>query len=687
MRNTISVAAVSVNTTPMDIENNTANIIAAYKEAIRAGAVVVVTPELGITGYGMQDMFYVSSFMEKIPFVVKDLSKEVEEGTLLAVGFPLLTEGGQLYNAAALLGHNEVLGIVLKQHLARSGIHYEPRWFTPWPHGVTSSIDFAGEQVLAGDVVFEASGIRIGFEICEDSWVADRPGRSLCRRLADIILNPSASHFAIGKQAERVAFVTEGSRAFGTIYVYTNLLGCESGRAVYDGDMMIASAGKLVAMSERLSFAPYKVLVANCDLRAGRMLRRQSGMLLSDLALENDGVIFTGVTLKEENIQSPITGPCQVLVEDEHEVAGRVVALGLWDWMRKTHTGGFALSLSGGADSALCAAMVFFSQVQAFATLGAQRYYEILTGNGIDIPLLTNEEEPLHYLKTKVMPKVLLTLYQGSDYSGSVTFNAAKALAEEIGAWHNSWSISNLVKEYIRLSNSLTPGNELCWDKDDLALQNIQARVRAPGIWLMANRFNKLLIATSNLSEASVGYCTMDGDTSGVLSPIGGIGKSRVLQINRYLMEHGIHLQDNQVFGSDCIRIDAMKGIVCQVPTAELRPIEQTDEKDLMPYPLLDRIRILSSADNLSPKEVYIELLRSEFVSVMSQLDIYNACLRYYRLYCRNQWKRERIAPAFHIERDSADPKSFRRFPVLSSCLKEELKELEVYARQIGGLV
>ena len=102
--------------------------------------------------------------MEKVPAVIKDLAFKVQPNTLLAVGFPLLTPGGQLYNAAALLGENQVLGIVLKQQLARSGIHYETRWFTPWPPGVTTVIDFAGEQIMAGELGFEDSGVRIGFE-------------------------------------------------------------------------------------------------------------------------------------------------------------------------------------------------------------------------------------------------------------------------------------------------------------------------------------------------------------------------------------------------------------------------------------------------------------------------------------------------------------------------------------------
>ncbi len=684
MRKTISVAAVSVNTTPLAVHDNIKLILEATKEACAKGADLVLTPELAVTGYGLQDMFYVSASMEKIPNLIREMSSEVPNNCYLAVGFPLLIPGGQLYNAAALLTKDKVLGIVMKQHLARSGIHYEPRWFTPWQHGSVIELDFAGQKVPAGDLVFVVDGVRIGFEICEDSWVSDRPGRSLCRRLTDVILNPSASHFALGKQLERVTFVADGSRAFGAVYVYANLLGCESGRAIYDGDMMIASAGKLVGMSERLSFAPYKILMANCDLRANRNIREQSSMLLRVNDAYDEGVCFTGLSFRPEDFSKKISPVTKFIPEDELQEASRAVALGLWDWMRKTRTGGYALSLSGGADSALCAAMVYFGIVQAYTTLGEKRFIEILASCNIKVESSAPKEDHLEYLKKKVMPKVLLTLYQGSDYSGDVTFNAAKNLAEEIGAWHNSWSISSLVKEYIRLSDSLTPDNPLSWEKDDLALQNIQARVRAPGIWLMANRFNKLLIATSNLSEASVGYCTMDGDTSGVVSPIAGISKSRILRMNRYLLENGLKLQDNKEFSFDNLKIQAMAGIVAQAPTAELRPVEQTDEKDLMPYPLLDEIRRLTQTLHLTPKEVFIELIRSDFHEKYNESFLYNAVKRYYRLYTRNQWKRERFAVGFHIEGDSADPKAFRRFPVLSSCLSEEMTELDEYAKSLG---
>lgn len=684
MRKILNIAAVAVNTTPLDTDNNIELIYQAYSEAVKGGADVVLTPELAVTGYGMEDMFYVSEIMHEVPSLVVSLASRLRENTYLAVGFPYLVDGGQLYNAVALLTKDRVLGIVFKQHLARSGIHYEPRWFNPWQAGSRVELDFAGQKVPAGDIVIVVDGVRIGFEICEDSWVADRPGRSLYLRNTDIILNPSASHFAIGKQQERSHFIIEGSRTFGTVYVYANLLGCESGRAVYDGDCMIASGGRLVAVSERLSFTPYRILHASCDLRVNRNLRALSGMLLNVADAYSDGVVFTDCVFGPENDATPVSGAVYLAPENEEEAVTRTVALGLWDWMRKTHTGGFALSLSGGADSALCAAMVYYAMAEGLNANGYENFMKTMAGCGLrfeDKPENMSHED---YLRTVIMPKVLVTLYQGSQYSGDVTFNAAKGLACEIGASHNHWSIAELVKEYIRLADSLTPDKPMTWEKDDLALQNIQARVRSPGIWLLANRTNKLLIATSNLSEASVGYCTMDGDTSGVISPIGGISKSRVLKINRYIMEQGLSVQDNRLYAADRLRLASMSAIVAQAPTAELRPVEQTDESDLMPYPLLDEIRSLTQNGNLTPKEVFIELCRSRFAESMSRQSILNSVRRYYRLYTRNQWKRERIAASFHIERDSADPKTFRRFPILSSALSREMAALNAYASGLG---
>ncbi len=139
------------------------------------------------------------------------------------------------------------LGFVAKQFLAGDGIHYEPRWFKPWPAGRRATRRRSkAATIRSATSIFDCGGVRIGFEICEDAWVANRPGGDLSLHGVDVILNPSASHFAFGKIEVRQRFVLEGSRAFGVSYVYANLLGNEAGRAIYDGGALIASGGKLL---------------------------------------------------------------------------------------------------------------------------------------------------------------------------------------------------------------------------------------------------------------------------------------------------------------------------------------------------------------------------------------------------------------------------------------------------------
>ena len=205
-------------------------------------------------------------------------------------------------------------------------------------------------------------------------------------------------------------------------------------------------------------------------------------------------------------------------------------------------------------------------------------------------------------------------------------------------------------------------GRELSWQTDDLALQNIQARVRAPGVWLLANVQNCLLITTSNRSEASVGYCTMDGDTAGSISPIAGVDKDFVKKWLRWAETE--------------LGYAALRHVNALQPTAELRPLadKQTDERDLMPYALLNRIERLAFYDRLSPRQVLAALLLEETGFDLEQLRAY--VRRFYQLWSRNQWKRERYAPSFHLDDYNVDPRSWLRFPILSGGFAAELHEL-----------
>ncbi len=172
---------------------------------------------------------------------------------IVSLGLPLFHRGG-LFNTACLLADGRIVGFVGKQNLAREGLHYEPRWFQPWPDNVVVETQVGGQTYPLGDLVFDCGDVRLGFEICEDAWVANRPGGQLAVQGVDLLLNPSASHFAFQKHQVRRRFVLDGSARFGAVYIYANLLGNEAGRAIYDGDAMIASAGRLLASGPRFSF-------------------------------------------------------------------------------------------------------------------------------------------------------------------------------------------------------------------------------------------------------------------------------------------------------------------------------------------------------------------------------------------------------------------------------------------------
>ena len=237
--NLIKIAAGVLNQTPLDWIANRDNIVEAIKQARSQDVAVLCLPELCITGYGCEDAFHSAAVRATALEMLSTIIPETK-GIVVSVGIPITYAGG-LFNTAALLVDGQLAGFVAKQHLAGDGIHYEPRWFKPWPAGIQGVVEFEGTEYPLGDILFDVGGVRIGFEICEDAWVGNRPGGNLANKGTDIILNPSASHFAFGKHSVRQRFVLEGSRAFNVTYVYANLVGNESGRAIFDGDAMILS--------------------------------------------------------------------------------------------------------------------------------------------------------------------------------------------------------------------------------------------------------------------------------------------------------------------------------------------------------------------------------------------------------------------------------------------------------------
>ena len=269
----LKVAGAALNQTPLDWKGNRANILEAIGLAQAEGVQVLCLPELCISGYGCEDAFHGDSVAEQAAESLRLILPETR-GIAVAVGLPVIHQQ-QLYNCAAMLVDGRLAGISAKKILAGYGVYYEPRWFKAWPAGTAESHPWDGGEVPFGDLVFDLDSVRIGFEICEDAWARRNIAFNPLHGQADLLLNPSASHFALGKYDTIRGIVLEGSRMAHATYLYANLLGNESGRLIFDGTVLVASDGRLLNENRRFSYRPVNLVAEVVDVRANRLERRR----------------------------------------------------------------------------------------------------------------------------------------------------------------------------------------------------------------------------------------------------------------------------------------------------------------------------------------------------------------------------------------------------------------------------
>jgi NAD+ synthase (glutamine-hydrolysing) len=264
--------------------------------------------------------------------------------------------------------------------------------------------------------------------------------------------------------------------------------------------------------------------------------------------------------------------------------------------------------------------------------------------------------------------------YMGTDNSGSATRDAAAALSAELGADHLDGAIQSTMDVHLDVFEQMT-GMRLSWEdpSHDIPLQNVQARLRGGLIWMIANVRRFLLISTSNKSEAAVGYTTMDGDTSGGLSPIADVPKSLVTLWLKW--------------AADFHTVEALNHVIATPATAELRPPEekQTDEDDLMPFFVLDQLMYHFVQLGQEPLEMFRALWPSLTERYQGNARSFADHIRkFVRLVCFAQWKRERFAISFRVTAIDLDPKTGFRFPPVQAPFSEELAELDVYVASLS---
>ncbi|MFW7379427.1 MAG: nitrilase-related carbon-nitrogen hydrolase [Oligoflexus sp.] len=658
----LRVAASTLNQVPMDWSGNQQRIIEKIHAAREQHAALILFPELCITGYNCEDMFFSLHTARKAEECVLAIAKHTQD-IVTVLGLPVYYQGA-MYNCAVFVQNGKVIGLNPKKVLPREGVHYETRWFEAWRFGVRETAVFGGQDVPIGDLRYQFGDVGVGVEICEEAW--DSEGAAAAHALAgtELIVNPSASHFALGKYQVRETLVADASRSMRVHYLYTNLVGLESGRLIYDGGILLGECGTITARGHRFSFSDGDLFVRDIDLNTPRVTKLRFRSMKHLKAVQPTGLAVFGEPLPKVKTETPDIdaeylkeGHSLMPKEDEFLWAQM---LGLFDYLRKTGGKGYVLSLSGGCDSSSLAVLVAHTIAQVQQEIGSDGLAKRLNWQ-------VDRDGAIPKTAKEWIARLLLLAYQATENSGPVTRKAARELAAELGAEFHELDVQGFVSNYVQLAESVL-GRHLTWEQDDLALQNIQARSRAPMIWLLANLRQAILLTTSNRSEAAVGYATMDGDTAGGLSPLGGIDKTFLRAWLRWA-------ESKCSYGLGALA--SLKYVNEQDPTAELRPkgSSQKDEADLMPYEILNFIEKCLVRDRMGPESILGRLIQRFPQFERSNHEAF--LQRFLKLWTQNQWKRERYAPSFHLDDESLDPKTWCRFPILSSGFRDEIKGLK----------
>ncbi|MEQ1571589.1 MAG: NAD(+) synthase [Myxococcota bacterium] len=671
------VGAASINQTVGDWVGNVARIREVIDAARARGVRLLVLPEMCIPGYSLGDRLMMRGTIDRSRRALDELVPATA-GMVVLLGLPL-RHRDVLYNVVAVVADGRLCGFVPKENLATGDVQYENRWFSGWPRGRVERTD---DGLPIGALLFEAHGIgRFAVEVCEDGWKGIRPGSVYALAGAHVIANPSASWFTLGKHRVRRSMVSQISREDHVVYLYASLLGCDATRLVFDGSVFVAQDGGVLAEGKRFLFDRSFELVdrvvdiaglERTRMEEGSWRQQVDGLQRGDYGAVPETIAVAGDfdTPRTPPVGAPYwldgTEPSRVdpslewlhergLVRSApterdlpHLELELALALALREYQRKCGIPAFALALSGGRDSSMVAVLV----------ARALRYA---------MPDATEAE-----VRAAVHAQ-LVTAYMGTENSGSHTRAAARKLAEELGAEHLEVDIQQAVDTHVALGSRLL-GTELTWDDpaDDVPLQNVQARLRGSLIWVVANVRKALLLATSNKSEAAVGYATMDGDTSGGLCPLADVPKSLILVWCDWAARfHGL---------------DALAFVAQAPPTAELRPADrkQTDEDDLMPFFVLDQLMFQFVQRGQDPLEMFRTLWPSLSERYGGDARAFAAHVKkFVRMFCFAQWKRERFAISFRVTAFDLDPKTGFRFPPVQEPFTVELAELDAY---VAGL-
>ncbi|WP_374285256.1 NAD+ synthase [Novosphingobium sp.] len=486
MADTLSITLAQLNQSVGDIAGNAAAMLAARERARGQGADLIVFPEMQLIGYPPEDLVLKPALIERAALELERLAAQTGDGGPAMLVGSVFVRDGSLHNGVALLDQGKVAAVRLKHELPNYGTFDEVRLFQPGP--------------LPEPVVFK--GVMVGLPICEDIWHPD-----VCRHLADfgaeLLICINGSPYEIDKDTLRIDGVAK-RRAVdtGLPLAYLNRVGGQD-ELVFDG---------------------------------------------ASFVVNGDGSVAVQMTdWEEQEVTTRWTRTAQGWRCDKGEVARLAdhpediycaMVMALRDYVDRNRFPGVVLGLSGGIDSAICAAI-------AADALGPERVWCVM------------------------LP---------SRFTSQLSLDLATECAQLIGCRYDTIPIAPAVEAFdVMLAGSFA-------DKAvDLTEENVQSRIRGVTLMALSNKFGPMLLTTGNKSEMSVGYATIYGDMAGGYNPLKDAYKMTVFAISKWRNAH----KPKIALGPDGPVMP--DGIITRPPSAELRP-DQKDEDSLPPYPVLDAI-------------------------------------------------------------------------------------------------
>ena len=500
-----------------DPATNAQSVLALAREAHAAGVAVIVFPELGLTGYTIDDLLQQEVLLDAVEAAIATLAAESAKlAPMIVVGAPL-RDGGRLYNTAVAIHAGKVLGVVPKSFLPNYREFYERRWFTPGAGVTGKTLTLAGQTVPFGtDVLFRASGptpFTVGVEICEDVWTPTPPSTAQALAGAEILLNLSASNITIGKSETRRLLCASQSSRMIAAYIYSAAGAGESSTDLaWDGHVDIHEMGALLAESPRFSTGPAWTY-ADVDVERIRQERMRVGSFGDAMALNPAKTPFRMIpfaftppagdlALVRPIERFPFTPSDPAKLRENCYEAYNIQVQGLARRLEASGLKKLVIGISGGLDSTQ-------------ALLVAAKAMDQLS-----------------------LPRSNILAYTLPGFATSDrTKDNAWALMRAMGTTAAELDIRPAATQMLKdLDHPFGRGEPVY----DVTFENVQAGLRTDYLFRLANHNGALVVGTGDLSELALGWCTYGvGDHMSHYNPNCGAPKTLIQHLIRFVAHSG----------------------------------------------------------------------------------------------------------------------------------------------------